>query len=193
MAISPNQRPDGTASLKAGTSTGRTWSGTPAHDGDPTNMEGQYPPGGWGSAIFGGTLPSGTGAPGTQGASGSRGADPTNEPGQLNEGLSGLGPPDTSQTGAPGTGTTPNTEGGGSTVTFTVPGAGTSGTYQKSAVRDDLAGPRDSTQASDQGYGSGGPQLPGLAEPHAAGGAAHYQPDTAGSSHVMRGGRAVRP
>jgi hypothetical protein len=120
MAIAPGQRPDGKGTgLKSGTGSGRAWSGT-ASDSDPTAEPGQYPPGNWGSALFGGTLPSGTGAPGSQGARG--GADPTTEPGQLNEGLSGLGPADTADTGAPGMGTTPNSSGGSSSIRFTDPG-----------------------------------------------------------------------
>lgn len=186
MAIAPGQRPDGSSGgLKSGTGTGRTWSGTPDRGGaDPTNLEGQYPPGGWADSLFGSPLPTGTGAPGTAGARG--GADPTNEPGQLNEGLSGLGPADTANSGAPGTGTTPNSSGGGSTVTFTDPGTQPGvGAYRAESVSDDLSGPRDSTQVNDQGYGSGGPQLPGIAgnEPKGTG---------AGGGGVRRGGRAVR-
>lgn len=184
MAISPGQRPDGTGTaLKSGTSTGRARSGTPT-GADPTNLDGQYPPGPWASQIFGGPQPSGTGAPGTQGARGA--ADATNEPGQLYEGLSGLGPSDTADSGAPGRPTTPNTEGGGSTVNFTDPGTLPGvGAYRAESVRDDLSGPRDSTMANDQGYATGGPQLPGLAgnEPVPGG---KYQPGSSG--HVRRGG-----
>lgn len=165
---------------------GRAFSGSPDHDGDPTNMTGQYPPGDWGNALFGGPQPMGTGAPGSQGAHGS--ADPTNEPGQLEEGLTGLGPPDTTQSGAPGASTTPNSSGGGTAVTYTRPGSGI-GTYENVTVSDDLSGSRDSTQANDEGYASGGPQLPGIAgnepQPHGK-----YQP---GGGRVLRGGRAVRP
>ncbi len=157
---------------------GRAWSGTSARD-DSTNMEGQYPPGDWGTAIFGGPQPAGTGAPGSQGARGS--ADPTNQPGQLEEGLTGLGPPDTSQSGAPGGSTTPNSAGGGSTVTYTKPGSGV-GTYEQISVSDDLSGPRDSTMANDEGYGTGGPQIPGMGEPVPGG---KYQPGSGG--HVHRG------
>src|SRR5271169_3577324 len=102
MAVAPSQNPDGGSGLKSGKSPGRsgTSSGT-----DVTNLDGQYPPGGWGASIFGGTLPTGTGAPGTKGAR-AGGEDATNEPGQLDEGLSGLGPADTADSGAPGSGTT---------------------------------------------------------------------------------------
>jgi hypothetical protein len=187
MAIAPGQRPDGKGTgLKSGTGTGRARSGT-ASGADPTNLDGQYPPGGWGGALFGGALPSGTGAPGSRGARG--GADPTTEPGQLDEGLSGLGPADTANTGAPGRGTTPNSAGGGSTITFTDPGTMPGvGAYRSESVSDDLSGPRDSTMVNDQGYGSGGPQIPGIGEPQA--GSANWQ---TGRGTVLRGGRDVRP
>ena len=194
MAISPGLRPDDNSTAAgakvSGSDASRAWSGTPDHDGDPTNMAGQYPPGNWGNAIFGGPQPTGTGAPGTQGARYSGATDPTNEPGQLDEGLSGLGPADTAQTGAPGMSTSPNSEGGGTTITFTDPATQPGiGAYRSETVSDDLSGPRDSTQANDQGYASGGPQLPGIAgnEPQSGG---KYQP---GGGRVLRGGRAVRP
>lgn len=186
MAIAPGQRPDGKGSgLKSGTGSGRAWSGTADHGGDPTNLDGQYPPGGWGNALFGGTLPSGTGAPGTQGAHG--GADPTTEPGQLNEGLSGLGPSDTADTGAPGMSTSPNSQGGSSSITFTDPGTMPGvGAYHGETVSDDLSGPRDSTQANDIGYGSGGPQIPAIKGNEPQAGSAKWQ---TGSGTVRRGGR----
>ena len=194
MAISPGLRPDDNSaapgSKVSGTNASRAWSGTPAHDSDPTNMEGQYPPGNWGTALFGGTLPAGTGAPGTRGASYSGAVDATNQPGQLDEGLSGLGPADTAQSGAPGTSTSPNSEGGGTTILFTDPATQPGvGAYRSEQVTDDLSGSRDSTQANDQGYGSGGPQLPSIMgnEPVPGG---KFQP---GSGRVLRGGRAVRP
>jgi hypothetical protein len=189
MAIAPGQRPDGKGTgLKSGTGSGRPWSGT-ASDSDPTAEPGQYPPGNWGNALFGGTLPTGTGAPGTQGARG--GADPTTEPGQLNEGLSGLGPADTADTGAPGTGTTPNSSGGGSSIRFTDPGTMPGvGAYRSEQVSDDLSGSRDSTQANDIGYGSGGPQIPAIAGNEPQAGSAKWQ---TGSGRVLRGGRDVRP
>jgi hypothetical protein len=199
VAISPSQQPDDNSTAAgatvAGTDARRAWSGTPAHDSDPTNMEGQYPPGSWGTAIFGGPQPVGTGAPGTQGARWNRQADPTNEPGQVTEGLTGIGPPDTTQTGAPGAATTPNTEGGNTAITATQPGSFLSGSYKSDSFRDDTYGSRDSTQANDEGYASGGPKLPGMFEPAAGGGPAAFQPEgtNAGSGHVMRGGRAIRP
>jgi hypothetical protein len=194
MAISPGLQPDDNStaagSKVSGTDASRAWSGTSAHGGDPTNLEGQYPPGNWGAALFGGTLPTGTGAPGSQGARYTSDTDPTIEPGQLNEGLSGLGPADTARSGAPGMSTTPNSTGGGTTITFTDPSTQPGvGAYRSETVSDDLSGPRDSTQANDQGYGSGGPQLPAIAgnEPQPGG---KYQP---GGGRVLRGGRMVRP
>ena len=56
------------------------------------------------------------------------------------------------------------------------------------SISDDTSGPRESTQANDEGYGSGGPKLPGMAEPVPGG---QFQPGSGG--RVLRGGRAVRP
>jgi hypothetical protein len=86
-----------------------------------------------------------------------------------------------------GTGTTANTTGGAESITYTRPGSPYSGTYKSDTVSDDTSGTRDSTQANDEGYGTGGPQLPGLKgnEPVPGG---RYQP---GSGRVLRGGRAV--
>jgi hypothetical protein len=195
MAISPNLQPDDNSaapgSKVSGTDASRAWSGTGAHGGDPTNMEGQYPPGNWGTVLFGGPQPQGTGAPGTQGASYDAGGDPTNEPGQLHEGLTGLGPADIADSGAPGTGTTPNSAGGGTAISFTDPATQPGvGAYRSETVRDDLSGPRDSTQANDEGYATGGPQLPGIAGNEPQAGSGRFQPSAGGN--VRRGGRAVR-
>jgi hypothetical protein len=196
MAISPGLQPDDDSTApgaKVSGSGGRGYSGIGAGDTDPTAEPGQYPGDpSWSNALFGGPLPTGTGAPGTQGARYSGAVDPTNEPGQLDEGLTGMTAAETSQSGAPGMSTTPNTEGGGTAITFTDPGTQPGvGAYKSETVTDDLSGPRDSTQANDQGYASGGPQLPGIAgnEPQAASG--RFQPSSGGS--VRRGGRAVRP
>lgn len=153
---------------------------------DRTAMKGQYPPGGWGNAIFGGPLPSGTGAPGTSGGGG--GADSTAEPGQLTDGLTGVTDAEITSTGAPGTSTSPNSGGGGSSVTVTRAGSYLSGTYESETSSESLSGPTDSTQANQEGYATGGPQLPGIKgnEPQPGG---KYQP---GSGRVLRGGRAVR-
>lgn len=153
------------------------YSGTGAQS-DATNEPGQYP-----GSLFGVSLPPGTGAPGTAGASGA--ADPTNEPGQLDEGISGEGPAQTADTGAPGSQGASNSSGGGpDAVHYTRPGAYLTGTYVQDTVNDSVSGPGDWTQANDSGYGSGGPQLPGIKgnEPASTG---------SGSGRVLRGGRSV--
>lgn len=162
-------------------------SGRGGSGADPTNEPGQYPPGSDGG-IFGGPLPTGTGAPGSAGGGGRTG-DPTTEPGQLTDGLTGISDRDIASTGAPGSqGTTPSSGGGPDSVTFTRPTAGVT-PYETLGVRDSVSGPQDWTQANDDGYGSGGPQLPGIRgnEPQAGGG--RFQP---GSGRVLRGGRSVR-
>ena len=191
MAITPTQQPDDNAGggNVSGTDPSNAFSGQRPKGSDTTNMPGQYPPGGWGDALFGGTLPMGTGAPGTQGAVDGSGADPTNEPGQTDDGFTGLPESDIVQSGAPGGATTPNTVGGGTSISYTQPGSYSSGTYQSETVQDDLSGPRDSTQANDIGYASSGPKLPGMSEPEAGNSA--FQPG--GGGHVLRGGRDVRP
>lgn len=185
MPLTPGQKPDSGDPVSG---TNPSWSGTPARGADPTNLAGQYPPGAWGNALFGGPL-GGSGAPGSQGATYSRAADDTNEPGQLNEGLSGLGPADIARSGAPGMATTPNGPGGGSKVTYTRPGAGV-GTFHSDTYNIDLSGPKDSTQANDEGYATGGPQLPGIAGNEPQPGSNRYQ---TGRGTVLRGGRDVRP
>jgi len=157
--------------------------GTASPD-DPTNEPGQYPPGGWGDAIFGGALPQGTGAPGTAGGQGT-GGDVTVEAGQLTDGLTGLADRDIANTGAPGsTGSQPGNAGSDS-VTFTRPQAGVT-TYEDVTVSDETSGPRDWTQANDDGYATSGPQLPGIQGNEPEAGAGRYQP---GGGRVMRGGR----
>lgn len=192
MALSPAQQPDDNAGggKVSGTNPTRAFSGTSAHDGDNTSMAGQYPPGGWGNALFGGSLPTGTGAPGTQGANPGGDSDVTNEPGQTSDGFTGLPDSSIGQTGAPGGATTPNSAGGGTPISFTNPGSPYGGTYQSEAVSDDLAGPRDSTQANDSGYASGGPQIPGLAGNEPQAGVGRFQPQ---GGNVMRGGRDIKP
>lgn len=185
MATTPNQTPDG-GGLVSGKASSNRVSGT-STGADATNEPGQYPVGDWGTAIFGGPLPSGTGAPGSGGGAG--GGDPTTEPGQLTDGLTGITDADITDTGAPGTSTTANTTGGGESITYTRPGSPYSGTYKSDVVSDDTQGPRDSTQANDQGYGTGGPQFPGTKGNEPRAGEGRYQP---GSGRVLRGGRAVR-
>jgi len=149
---------------------------------DPTNQPNQYP-----GSLFGMPLPQGTGAPGTQGATRTAATDPTNQPGQLEEGLTGMGPPQTDHTGSPGTqGAQAALGAGPDQVTFTKLSAGI-GPYQTQTVNDEISGPGDWTGANDQGYASGGPQLPGVKgnEPSVSTG-----PYTAKSGgRVLRGGR----
>jgi len=144
---------------------------------DPTLEKGSYS-----TSLFGVALPQGTGAPGTQGAG--HASDPTLESGQLNEGLSGLGPADTASTGAPGSTGAQNTAGGGpDRITYTEPGSYLSGSYEQETLTDSVSGTSDWTQAIDGSYG-GGPQLPGISG---------NMPDGtgAGSGRVMRGGRGA--
>lgn len=133
----------------------------------------QYPPTG-SDAIFGGPLPTGTGAPGTAGASGS--ADATNEPGQVSDGLTGVTEAEITQTGAPGSAGSPAGDHGSASVTYTRPNDGI-GPYEQ------VSGGSDGTEANADGYAGGGPKMPGIAEPTSTG---------AGKGNVMRGGRNVR-
>lgn len=185
MASEPNQTPDGGGDV-AGSVNPRKVSGT-STSADPTNEPGQYPVGDWSTAFFGGPLPTGTGAPGSSGGAG--GGDPTAEPGQLVDGLTGITPAEITETGAPGTGTNANGAGGGNSISYTRPGSYLSGTYKSDTVNDDIDGPHDSTQANDQGYATGGPQLPGIKGNEPQAGDGRYQPS---SGRVLRGGRAVR-
>ena len=116
--------------------------------------------------------------------------DPTNEPGQTEDGLTGISEDEITETGAPGsTGADPSDGTGSESVTFTRPGSYLSGTYAMSTVRDDIDGPTDWTQANDSGYATGGPQLPGIKGNEPEAGTGRFQP---GGGRVMRGGRAVR-
>jgi hypothetical protein len=167
------------------TAGSRPYSGT-SETGDPTNEPGQYPPGSWGDAIFGGQLPSGTGAPGSAG--GHAALDPTTEQGQLEDGFTGLTTDEITQTGAPGTQGAVDHTGGGDAITYTTPTDGI-GPYQMTSTTDDVTGPGDWTGANDQGYATGGPQLPGIKGNEPQAGQGRFQPG--GSGKVMRGGRAV--
>lgn len=187
MAIEPSMQPDGGGEVAG--SAGPRYSGTGRGGYDSTVEPGQYPPGmAYEREMFGGILPTGTGAGGT--APAPFGGDPTLEPGQVSERLSGVGPPQTTSTGAPGMATTPNGTGGAESISYTRPGSPYSGTYKSDTINDDTSGPRDSTQANDTGYATGGPQLPGIKGNEPAAGDGRYQP---GSGRVLRGGRAVRP
>lgn len=183
MANSDHYPPSGKTST-----SGHPVSGT-ASSGDPTNEPGQYPVGGWGDAIFGGPLPEGTGAPGSPGASRGGSTDPTNEPGQTSDGLTGISDEEIGHTGAPGTQGAQDHNGGGSSITYTYPNDGI-GPYAPTTVSDSLDGPTDSTQANDEGYATGGPQLPGLKGNEPQAGQGRFQP---GAGKVMRGGRAINP
>jgi len=151
-----------------------------AYAGDPALQPDQYP-----GSLFGVGLPQGTGAPGTQGAGGM--ADPTNEPGQLNEGISGQGPGTTADTHAPGSQGATNSQGGPDTVTFTNANfykSESEPASQSETKSDHISGTSDWTQANDGSYGAG-KYLPGVQgnTPTSTG---------AGSGRVLRGGRAVR-
>lgn len=167
--------------------SGRPYSGV-NETADPTNEPGQYVPGmAYESQLFGGPLPTGTGAPGTPGG-GSGATDATNEPGQTQDGLTGVTEAQITQSGAPGTQGAVDNPGGPNAVTYTYPNDGI-GPYMPVTKNDALSGPQDSTQANDAGYASGGPQLPGIKGNEPQAGSARYQP---GGGRVMRGGRAVR-
>jgi len=151
-------------------------SGVPAGGVDPTNELGQTP-----SSLFGVALPNGTGAPGGPGAAPQ--PDPTLVDGQDYEGLSGLTPAQTADTGAPGSMGAQNGGAGGDRVTYTDPGSYLGGTFQSETVSDSVSGTDDWTQAIDGSYGAA-KNLPGITG---------NMPTTtgAGQGRVMRGGRAV--
>ena len=172
--VTPGQVPPGGGKVSG--------SGAPdaagAYGGEVTSEPNQYP-----SSLFGVRLPQGTGAPGSGGAAG--GADPSNQPGQLTEGISNTGPSDTADTGAPGSMGQQNSGGGPDSVTYTRPGSYLTGTNESDTVSDSISGPDDWTQATDGSYAGAGPQLPGVKghEPTSTG---------AGGGRVLRGGRSVR-
>jgi len=167
---------------------GHPYSGTTSN-ADPTNEPGQYPPGAaWENELFGGPLPTGTGAPGTKGAYPGA-ADATNEPGQTLDGFTGVTEDQITHSGAPGGQGAVNNPGGPDAVTYTYPNDGI-GPYMQVTKNDATAGPQDSTQANDDGYATGGPQLPGIKGNEPQAGSNRYQP---GAGRVLRGGRAVNP
>lgn len=168
------------------TTSQRPYSGTNSSS-DPTNEPGQYPVGDWSTALFGGPLPSGTGAPGTVG--GRMAVDATNEQGQTEDGLTGITTAEITSTGAPGTQGVVDADSGSDSVTYTKPTAGIN-PYEQLTISDDVDGPRDWTGANDGGYATGGPQLPGIKGNEPQAGSARYQP---GGGKVLRGGRAVKP
>jgi hypothetical protein len=166
----------------------RLYSGVPENS-DPTNLPGQYPVEGVNAQIFGGPLPSGTGAPGSAGAPIEGASDPTNLPGQIDDGLTGLTEAEINETGAPGSQGAENSNGGADSITYTEASAGIN-PYRMDTVADSVGGPADWTAANSQGYASGGPQLPGIKGNEPQAGVGPFQPGNGGS--VMRGGRAVR-
>ena len=173
MAITPGQVPQG-----GGKVSGNTAQAAGAYGGEVTNEPNQYP-----GSLFGVGLPAGTGAPGTAGAG--RTADPTNQPGQLTEAISGTGPADNANTGLPGSQGATENAGGADSVTYTRPGSFLTGTNQSDTVRDDVSGTGDWTQAHDGSYG-GNLNLPGVDgnQPTPQGGP--FQPSSGG--RVLRGG-----
>jgi hypothetical protein len=175
--LSPGQTPG--FGQVAGSREAGSFSGTAKAGLDPT-----LEPGNYAASLFGVALPQGTGAPGSPGAQPGTG-DPTNQPGQVYEGISGEGPAQIADTGSPGSAGASNGGAGPDAVRYTRPGSFLSGTYEQDTVNDSVAGTADWTQANDSGYGSGGPQLPGIRgnEPTSTG---------SGSGRVMVGGRAVR-
>ena len=166
----------------AGFAQSEVVSGSAAQSGTGAGFDPTLEAGNYGPSLFGVALPQGTGAPGSAGAAGSA-SDPTNQPGQLNEGISGEGPAQIADTGAPGSAGAGNSEGGPDAVKYTLPGSYLSGTYEQDTVADSISGTQDWTQAIDGSYGSA-VNLPGIEGnmPTSTG---------AGSGRVMRGGRAV--
>lgn len=155
---------------------GKAAQGTSNPGVDPTNELGQTP-----SSLFGFAVPQTTGAPGGPGAADQ--PDPTLEQGQDYEGISGLTPGQTADTGAPGSQGAVNGGSGPDTVTYTRPGSYLSGSYEADTVNDTVSGTSDWTQAIDNSYPGGDHQLPGIKgnAPTTTG---------AGMGRVMRGGRS---
>jgi hypothetical protein len=182
---------DGNYVNQASKSSSRTVSGVPQGSADPTNEPGQYPPGGWAQSIFGVAIPDNSGAPGSAGAMGTS-TDPTNQPGQISDGLTGLSDAEIDMSGAPGSGGAKPDLGnnGGDAITFTNTGSYLDGSYTLDSVTDQTSGPADWTQANDSGYGTGGPQLPGLKGNEPTPGSGKWQ---TGRGNVLRGGRDVKP
>ncbi len=124
---------------------------------DTTNEPGQYPPGAWGNELFGGALPDGTGAPGTRGA-----GDGAAEERAPDDPLGGTTTAAIDETGAPGSQGSPAGDRGTSSVTYTRPNAGI-------GAEEHVSGGSDGTEANADGYGGGGPKLPGMQEPTSTG------------------------
>jgi hypothetical protein len=165
---------------RAGSQSDGGYSGVRA-ERDPASEPGQYPPGDWSTAMFGGPLPTGTGAPGSEPARATAAeTDATNLPGQLGEVFTGV-PVSDAEGYSPslkiGTrGADPSTGTGPDSVEFTRPGSYLSGSYAVATVRDEVTGPGNWTEANDSGYATGGPQLPGIKGNEPQAGGARYQP-----------------
>jgi len=172
--LAKGQQPDG-GGLSSGGQLSQTQAAAGSFSGDdPANEPGQYP-----GSLFGVSLPQGTGAPGSARPGGM--SDPSIEPGQTTEGISGSGPSVTANTGAPGTAGAQNGSGGADTIRYTRPGSFLTGTNVTDTIQDSISGTGDWTQAIDGSYAGGGPQLPGVKgnEPTSTG---------AGGGRVLRGG-----
>lgn len=120
---------------------------------DPTNELGQTP-----SEIFGFAQNYSTGAPGTAGAHADAGLDVTVEPGQLDEGLSGVSGSEITDTGAPGSqGAHPLA--GGESVRYTDPFGFMGNDHRDSVTRGAVDGHGDwTTFGEDSGFS--GPTFP---------------------------------
>jgi len=150
--------------------------------GTSDGPEPTFEPGNYTDSLFGVAIPQGTGAPGSQGAGGA--SDPTVMPGALDEGLSGLGPADTANTGSPGSAPIGDRT-GGTQVSYTNPGSYLGGTYVTETVSGSVTGPDDWSQVSPGLYDGASKNLPGIPQAGAA------LADTgAGQGRVMRGGRS---
>src|ERR1700722_726062 len=145
---------DGTRGTKPTRQTGGGRSGRGEAGLDPTEQLGQTPP-----DIFGFSQSYSTGAKGTQGASGAP-ADVTVQPGQLDEGLSGVTGGEITDTGLHGSQGASNS-GGGESISYTDPFGYLGGGGGKVTTSDSISGGGDWTQANSDGYDSG-PTLPAL-------------------------------
>lgn len=126
-----------------------------AEGGDPTNMPGQPE-----ASIFGLSVPTTTGAPGSRSAGDSAPSDVTLHNGQLDAGLAQVSGAQITDTGAPGsTGARPSS--GGEAVTYTDPFGFIGGVNREVTVRGKVDGDGDWTQFGD-GSGFTGATLPAL-------------------------------
>lgn len=129
---------------------GRNTDGT-----DPTEQTGQTP-----SEIFGFSQSYSTGAPGSS-PHGARSSDVTIQPGQLDDGLSGVTAAEITDTGLPGSQGASNSNGGPDSIRYTDPFGYMGNEHRDSHTSAHVGGTGDWTQANDMGYDSG-PTLPAL-------------------------------